>query len=139
MTKASKDPNKIKYVSLVNGRWVYRPYIRKADRDNFDVDRSGFLKPIKLGVKADPWHRVLKVLAVVQEDLVSHTKRDRFTLRWIADKYEQSSDFRALSSASQKKAKTTRRILDHELTINERPGDLGELLIESVTHPCFDR
>lgn len=137
--RASKDHDKIKYVSLVNGRWVFRPYIPKSERENFDVDRNGYIKPIKLGVEADPWHRILKVYAKVQEDLFAYTERGKFTLRWIVEEYEASSDFRKLSSASQKKAKTTRRILDHSLTINGRPGKLGDLFVREITHPRLKR
>ena len=133
--RASNKPEKLKYVSLVNGRWVYRPYIPKAQRDQFDVDRSGFIKPIKLGVEKDPWHRIVKAYAAVVENIFSYTERDKLTLNWLAKEYEASSTFRALSDASQKKAKTTRRILDHELTINGRVGTFGQLFAKELTHP----
>lgn len=135
--RASKDHDKIKYVSLVNRRWVYRPYIPKDKREGHDVDRYGFVKPIMLGVEADPWHRILKAYAAVQADLFNHTERDRFTLRWIVEKYEASSQFRTLASSSQKKAKTTRRILDHELKVNGRPGCLGDLFLKEITQPLI--
>jgi len=133
----SKDPDKIKYVSLVNGRWVYRPYIPAKDREHFDVDRSGFIKPVKLGIEADPWHRIVKAHAAVVEDLYNYTNRDRFTIRWVVEKYEASSRFRELSSASQRKSKTTRKILDHEIQINGKPGCVGELFINEITHPLL--
>ncbi|MDB3936456.1 hypothetical protein N9383_07070, partial [Granulosicoccus sp.] len=133
--RPSKDLNKIKYVSLVNGRWVYRPYIPKSERDLHQVDRSGFLKPFKLGVAADPWHRILKAHAATVENLFNNTNKDEFTLRWISEKYEQSSVFRNLSDASRKKAKTTRRILDHEVHVNGREGTLGDAQANSLTLP----
>ena len=133
--RPSKDPNKIKYVSLVNGRWVYRPYIPKSQRSSYQVDRSGFHKPIKLGVAADPWHRNLEIHAAEVKKLFSNTSREEFTLRWIVEKYEQSSKFRSLSAASQKKAKTTRRIIDHKIQINGIAATLCDVQTNNLTHP----
>lgn len=136
--RPSKDPDKIKYVSLVNGRWVFRPYIPKSQRSSdHQIDRSGFLKPIKLGLTGDPWYKILKAHAAAVESSFNNTNREEFTLRWIVEKYEQSSNFRNLSVASQKKSKTTRRIIDHKTNINGRPAKLGELFTSELTHPLL--
>ena len=101
MTRTSNNPDKIKYVSLVRGRWVYRPYISKSDRNQFtEVDRSGFLKPIKLGVAADPWHRIVKAHAVALESLASVDERDQWTLRWIVEQYQTSYEFDKLAQTT---------------------------------------
>jgi len=113
---------------------VYRPYFPAKDREHFDVDCSGFIKPVWLGVEADPWHRIVKAHAAVVADLHYHASQDRYTLNWIADKYQESNRFRVLSDASQKKSRTTRKILDHVIAINGKPGVLGDLFIKG-NHP----
>jgi len=35
-------------------------HIPAKDREHFDVDRGGFIKPTKLCLEADPWHRIVK-------------------------------------------------------------------------------
>ena len=133
--RASKDPNKIKYVECVAGRWVYRPYIPKKLRARFNVDRGGFITPIILGKESEPWHRILAAHAKAVAMIDATADPDKFSLRWIADQYEKSTYYSNLAKASQKKIVTLRRVLEHKITINGMAGTLGDLKPDELTKP----
>ena len=136
MTQSSRNPDKVKYVSLVRGRWIYRPYIPKKDRHRFpDIDRNGFITPIKLGVEADPWHRIIKAHATVLEDHANLSERKEFTLRWIVEQYEASHEFNNLAQSTRTSSKGFRRILDHSLTLEGSKAALGDLYLEELSLP----
>jgi integrase len=131
--RPSKDPNKIKYVSLVRGRWVFRPYVKKGEREGLDVDRNGFLTPIKLGIEADPWHRIVKAYAAAYAEIQAGGERSKLTLRWIADEYEKSPAYDKLKLSSRKKIRSLRRIVETQITINGRAGTLGSLYTHEIS------
>lgn len=134
MTQASRNPDKIKYVSLVRGRWVYRPYIKNKERHKFaEIDRNGFIKPIKLGVEDDPWHRIVKAHASILELHANMGEREKWTLRWVVEQYEGSNEFDALAYKSRVQRKTFRRILDHDLSIEGVPATLGDLYLAEIS------
>jgi len=133
--RASKDPNKIKYVERVNGRWVYRPYIRRADRrPGITVDKGGFLRPpIRLGSASDPWHVIVSAHAKAHEAIYRTEERDRLTLRWCAARYRESERFLALAKDSRTKAATFDKILDHPMTAGVE--HLGDAYPWEITKP----
>lgn len=136
--RTSKDPNKIKHVELVNGRWIYRPHIPKQFREQIKTDRRGRLAPpIKLGLEIEPWHRIVTAHAREFEKLWNHAKQERFSLRWLEEQYRESTHFNQLAKDSQKKARSLRRVLDHPVNINGLPATLGDLRPIEINLPLI--
>ena len=132
--RRSKNPDSIKYVSLVNGRYVYRPYIPARLRHLHAVDSSNRLKPpIKLGVEGDKWHKIVSAHAAAYSEVFGNTSRKVYTLRWCVEQYKESDKFLESSQGSQKRARSLGRILDHEMKLNGRPISLGELYPSDLT------
>lgn len=137
--RTSKDPNKLKHVELVNGRWVYRPYIPKNKRDGLQVDAKGRIKPIRLGSASDPRHKIVAAYAAAVKLLEVGSDSDRFTLRWMDARYRKSREFKELSASSQKKAATLRKALDHKITLAGKPATLGDLRHNELTTAIINR
>lgn len=132
--RRSKNPDSIKYVSLVNGRYVYRPYIPARLRHLHAVDSSNRLKPpIKLGVEGDKWHKIVSAHAAAYSEVFGNTSRKVYTLRWCVEQYKESSKFKELSGASQTRSISLERILDHKMKLNGRPVPLGDLYPTDLT------
>lgn len=117
---------------------MYRPYIKTQDRHRFpEVDRNGFIKPVKLGVAADPWYRIVQAHAAVLEHFSTVNERDRFTLRWIVEQYRGSPEFDSLAQTTRTSYKGFVRILDHELKIGGNTAAMGELYLDELSLPTI--
>jgi integrase len=100
-----KNPNWPAYVSISNGRVVYRPRIKGEPPEGYGIDSRGFLKPpIKLGKPSDSddiiLARYLETRKILQQDEneIGHKKNSLF---WIRDKYLNSAKFKELAKSTQ--------------------------------------
>ena len=136
--RASKNPDKIKYVLLVNGRWVFRPYIPVKKRKGLNVDKFGYLTPILLGKESDPWHRILAAHAGAVEQLEVSRDSKTYTLDWVAERYEESDKYKKLSTGTHKKNKTLKRVLDHKIKVGGQPTRLGAVRSTQLSKPIVN-
>ncbi|WP_319548105.1 hypothetical protein [Desulfogranum marinum] len=128
-----------KYVFMVNGRVVYRPYIPKGKRDLIATDKQGRLKPpIKLGVPTDTEEKLLRAYIAAKESLEFQADQSKGTLRWLADHYLQSSRFARLKSKSQKDYRNKLlKILDFPVRINRQQAKVGDIQVVQLTKPLL--
>ncbi len=133
---------KISYVSLSNGRWVYRPRKTKELKDClFPVDSRGFLKPpIKLGIKGDSDDKITRAFVAAQEALLSAGSYKMTQLGYICDDYLKSEDFREKAPATQKSYLTlSKSLLSHPLKINSIQSTLADMQLTSLTKPRMNK
>ena len=117
-----------KYVHLVNGRYVYRPYIPIAQRHHFTIDKYGYLAPpVKLGMAGDPLHRVYAAFAAAAQQLQQQREPDYLTINWLLTEYKKSTQYQKLNSETQKRHEKCEKILEHPIDINNKPSTLGQL------------
>lgn len=123
--KASGLP---KYVKKANGRYVYRPYIPPEQRNRFDTDKYGYLKPpIRLGSIKEPMHKIMAAYSAAAEQLEYQKNNEYLTLGWLLAEYKQSRLFTELASSTQQRYQRCQCILDHPLEINGVDSTLGQL------------
>jgi len=125
----------IPYVSVANGRVVYRPRITKEFKDlDLDQDSRGFLKPpIRLGKQGDSKDKIMKAYIQAKEGLKSLNKVNKCKLGYISEQYLLSSDFDRLKRKTQIEHKgNAKRILSWSILINKEPTTLSELDISHL-------
>jgi len=129
----------LKYVLVVNGRVVYRPYIKKADRHEcIQIDSSGRLKPpIALGKNGDDPAKIYQAYLVAKEQLKQEKAAAKNTLGWIVKEYMNSRQYKELATSSQKRNKNLKKILNHAIKINGQDKTLSDLHIKDVSKPLF--
>ncbi len=132
--RTSKNPDKIKYVSLVKNRWVYRPFIPVSERGRLKVDKSGFLRPpMRLCHKDAPYHERLTAHARAVKLLLIKADPEIHTIAWFEARYRESDEFGKLAKESRRKALSLNRILKHELDVDGSPLELGLLKPMEIT------
>jgi len=139
MTSRKKFSYNIKYVHIVNGRVVYRPYITKSERTvDMNLDNHGRIKPpLVLGREGDEPDFIYKAYLNAKEELKKEIYAEANTLGWIVDKYLESRQFKSLAISTQKRSKNLKKILDHPMIINSCDSTLAKLPISQVTKPSF--
>ena len=133
---------KIKYVSLSNGRWVYRPRKTKELKDClFPVDSRGFLRPpIKLGIKGDDEDKINRAYVAAKEALLAAGSYKMTQLGYICNAYLKSEDFREKKPATQKSYLIlSKSILNHSLKINGKKSTLADMQLNSLTKPIMNK
>lgn len=134
-----KNPNWPKYVYVVNGRIVYRPYISSKHRQNIETGKGGFLKPpIRLGRVGDPDDKILRAYMAAKQSLEHTAEPDKHTLFWLKEKYTSSTRYTKLTAASQKKySQLLDILLSTSIKISGVPAKFGDLLICRLTRPII--
>ena len=125
----------IPYVSIANGRVVYRPRITQEFKDlNLDQDSRGFLKPPrKLGRQGDSQDKIMKSYIRVKEGLKEQNRVNKCKLGYISEQYLLSSDFDRLKRKTQIEHKgNAKRILSWPIKLNKQPTTLSELDINNL-------
>lgn len=131
----------VKGIRVENQRVVYRPYIPIAERHaGIQVDYRGQLKPpIKLGKVGDPDEKIMAAYLVAANQLKQQRISTRNTLSWLSQQYQASRPFKELSPSSQRSARWTARILEHPLLIDGKQQTVGDLLVNQVKKPLFQK
>lgn len=129
----------IKYVFVVNGRVVYRPYIKKKNRhESIMVDSSGKLKPpIALGRDGDEPDKIYKAYLAAKEQLNAEKTSLSNTLGSVVKKYMASTQYGEIASSSQKRHQNLKKVLDHPIKINGQDKTLSDLHIKDINKPLF--
>lgn len=131
----------VKGIRVENKRIVYRPYIPIAERyAGITVDYRGQLSPpIKLGKLGDPDEKIMAAYLIAANQLKQQRISTRNTLNWLSQQYQNSRQFKELSSSSQRSARWTARILEHPLLIDGNQQTVGDLLVAQVKKPLFQK
>ncbi len=131
---------KIKYVTRVNGRWVYRPRIPAADRGEIRTDKNGFLAPpIRLGSVNDHDDDIIDAYRAAKSRLQARADLKKHTLRAIVALYRASNVFKRLAIGSQRRSDALMPVLEHKIRIDGRPATLGDLALRHITRPMVRR
>lgn len=130
----------LKYVSVSNGRIVYRPKIASANRHLIETDKNGFVKPVRLGtVKTATADAVMTGYLAAKRSIEARIGEQRNTLKWVVEQYMQSRQFKSLVITSQKNAGFLAKILDHRITVNGKDSTFGDLSVSVITKPTVRR
>jgi hypothetical protein len=141
----SRYPNLPKYVTVANGRVVYRPVIPPEKRHLIKTDRLGKLTPpVRLGKDGDPEAQILRAYLAAKDEVDAKLAGNpKFTLYWLRDEFHASRQFTELSAKTQKEYLLLSRLLDHDIKFDDRAAHLGDVMASSLTTPMlrklFDR
>ena len=130
----------IKYVHIANGRIVYRPYIKKAERhDAIIVDKKGFLKPpIKLGKPGDEPDLVMQAYLAAKKQIKCQETLIKGTLGFIIKEYLNSRLYKKKPASSQKRNRNLMRILEQRIRINNKPAKLSDIHLQDLDKPLMN-
>lgn len=136
MTPKPTDPSLLKYVEIVNGKYVLRYYVPKKERHKFDhLDSKHRLSPIVL-CKADaPKHVLHSAYACELRNIEGDVFSEEFTLHWINSKFKKSKEFLDNEPGTQRQDGFSERILDAVIQINGKDSTFGHLIVSNVTPP----
>lgn len=130
----------IPYVSVANGRVVYRPRLT-GDLKNVKhpTDKNGFIKPIRLGNKGDAQDDIMQAYLAAKQSLINDKNLDSRSLKHIVKQYQQSSDYKKISIKSQYDRNLALiSLLSYSLDIDDEACTLGDVTIEELTRPMLN-
>ena len=127
-------------VEVANGRIVYRPYIKKADRtDDTQVDRKGRLAPpVLLGKVGDDPDAIMRAYLKAKGTLEKTRAAKLHTLRWVMEQYMTSRQYSELAPNTRRRNEKLQVILQQPIEINGQPDELGNLHVLDVDKPLFN-
>ncbi len=135
--KRTKQVNWPKYVTVSNGRVVYRPRISREFQNSIPADKYGYLKPpIKLGKVGDSDDQIIRAYVAAKHSIEHAKEPERNTLSWLSANYQKSRRFCKLNPVTQKKyGQLLELILSHPLKVKGHEAKLGDLLAGQLTKP----